>query len=54
MVRDENPLGTQSGCLKKKKEHGVANLQYFLNGAIQQCNILRHNKYNFHLDVHEV
>ncbi len=32
-------------CLRKK--YGVADYRYFKNGNIQQCNIFRHNKYNF-------
>ncbi len=37
-----------------QKKYGVANLQYFKNGAIYQCYILRHGKYNLHLDVCKV
>ncbi len=31
----------------QKKEYRVTDYQYFKNGNTQQCNIFRHNKYNF-------
>ena len=40
------------GCLRKK--YGVAGYGYFENSNKQQCNIFRHNKYNFHLAVCEI
>ncbi len=39
-------------CLRKK--YGVADYQYFKNGNTQQCNIFRHNKYNFYLIACEI
>ncbi len=33
------------------KKYGVANYKYFNNGDTQQCNLFRHNKYNFYLVV---
>ena len=37
-----------------EKKYGVADYQYFKNGNTQQCNIFRHNKYNFWLLVYEI
>ncbi len=31
------------------KKNGVADYQYFKNDNMQQCDIIRHGKYNFHL-----
>ena len=41
-------------CTNLKKMYEIANYQYFKNGNTQQCTILRHNKYNFYLDVSAV
>ncbi len=30
-----------------EKKYGVEKWQYFMNGAIYQCSILRHGNYNF-------
>ena len=30
-----------------QKKYGVADYRYFKNGNTQQCNIFRHNEYNF-------
>ena len=37
------------GCFRKK--YSVADYRYLKNGNTWQCNIFRHNKYNFYLDV---
>ena len=36
------------------KKYGVADDRYFKNGNTQQCNIFRHNKYNFCLAVCDI
>ncbi len=37
-----------------EKKYDVADYRYFKNGNTLQCNIFRHNKYNFHVVVCEI
>ena len=52
----EGILALKSICVNRvsQKKYGVANYQYFVNGAIYQYNILRQGKYNFYLGVCKV
>ena len=37
-----------------RNKYGVTDYQYLENGSTQQCNIFRHNEYNFYLVLCEI
>ena len=43
-VKTNGPLSRYPSYTGCRKKYGTANYQYFMNGAIYQCNILRHGK----------